>query len=74
MLTVFQSTARLHDNFVLVPADKASNNIVFVYKYYYYECQSNFVYIEMTAIMVDLVWNWMVSLGFTCTRNIHELR
>jgi hypothetical protein len=29
---------RLHDNFVLVPADKESNNLVFVYNYYYYEC------------------------------------
>ena len=24
---------------VIVPADKASNNIVFVFKSYYYECQ-----------------------------------
>ena len=32
---------RLHDNFVLVPADKASNNIVFVCKKYYYECLLN---------------------------------
>ena len=29
---------RLHDQFVLVPADKASNNIVFVCKAYYYKC------------------------------------
>jgi hypothetical protein len=32
---------RLHDNFVLVPADKASNNIVFVCKNFYYECLLN---------------------------------
>ena len=32
---------RLHDNFVLVPADKASNNIVVVCKKYYYECLLN---------------------------------
>ena len=28
----------LHDKYVIVPADKASNNIVFVCKSYYYEC------------------------------------
>jgi len=32
---------RLHENFVLVPADKASNNIVFVCKSYYYNCLFN---------------------------------
>ena len=28
----------LHDKYVIVPADKVSNNIVFVCKSYYYEC------------------------------------
>ena len=28
----------LHDNYAIVPADKASNNIVFVCKSYYIEC------------------------------------
>jgi hypothetical protein len=28
----------LHDKYVIVPADKASNNIVFVCKSYYFEC------------------------------------
>jgi hypothetical protein len=28
----------LHDKYVIGPADKASNNIVFVCKSYYYEC------------------------------------
>ena len=28
----------LHDKYVIVPADKASNNIVFVSKSYYFEC------------------------------------
>jgi hypothetical protein len=32
---------RLHDNFVLVQADKGSNNIVFVCKNYCYECLLN---------------------------------
>ena len=27
-----------HDKYVIVPADKASNNIVFVCKSYYFEC------------------------------------
>ena len=26
---------RLHDDFVLVPADKAANNVIFVHKKYY---------------------------------------
>ena len=38
---VVNELQRLHDNFVLVPADKASNNIVFVCKNYYYECLLN---------------------------------
>jgi hypothetical protein len=38
---VVNKLRRLHDNFVLVPADKASNNIVFVCKNYYYECLLN---------------------------------
>jgi hypothetical protein len=28
----------LHDKYVIVPADKASNNIVFVCKSYFFEC------------------------------------
>jgi hypothetical protein len=28
----------LHDKYAIVPADKASNNIVFVCKSYYFEC------------------------------------
>jgi hypothetical protein len=28
----------IHDKYVIVPADKASNNIVFVCKSYYFEC------------------------------------
>jgi hypothetical protein len=38
---VVNELRRLHDNFVLVPADKASNNIVVVCKNYYYECLLN---------------------------------
>jgi hypothetical protein len=40
---VVNELRRLHayDNFVLVPADKASNKIVFVRKNYYYECILN---------------------------------
>jgi hypothetical protein len=38
---VVNELRRLHDNFVMVPADKASNNIVFVCKNYYYECLLN---------------------------------
>jgi hypothetical protein len=40
---------RLHDNFVLVPADKASNNIVLVCKKYYYECLLNELGITSTS-------------------------
>jgi hypothetical protein len=35
---VVNKLRRLHDKFVLVPADRASKNIVFVCKNYYYEC------------------------------------
>jgi hypothetical protein len=35
---VVNELLRLHYNFVLVPTDNASNNIVFVCKNYYYEC------------------------------------
>jgi hypothetical protein len=38
---VVNELRRLNDNFVLNPADKASNNIVFVCKNYYYECLLN---------------------------------
>ena len=30
--------ADLHDRFVIVPADKASNNVVFICKTYYFSC------------------------------------
>jgi hypothetical protein len=35
---VMKATMTLHDKYVTVPVDKASNNIVFVCKSYYYEC------------------------------------
>jgi hypothetical protein len=38
MSTLTITTMTLHDKSVIVPADKASNNIVFVCKSYYYEC------------------------------------
>jgi hypothetical protein len=38
---VVNELRRLHDNFVLNPADKASNNIFFVCKNNYYECLLN---------------------------------
>ena len=38
---VMNELQRLHEHFVLVPADKASNNIVFVCKSYYYSCLLN---------------------------------
>ena len=37
---VIKHLTDLHDRFVLVPADKASNNIVFVCKAYFYSCLS----------------------------------
>jgi hypothetical protein len=38
---VVNESCRMHDNFVLVPADKASNNFVFVCEKFYYECLLN---------------------------------
>jgi hypothetical protein len=46
---VVNELRRLHENFVLVPADKASNNIVFVCKNYYYECLLNELGITSTS-------------------------
>ena len=31
----------LHDRYVVVPADKAANNVVFICKTYYYQCLVN---------------------------------
>jgi hypothetical protein len=39
---------RLHEEFVLVPADKACNNIVFVCKAHYYNCIINELGINST--------------------------
>ena len=39
---------RLHEEYVLVPADKASNNIVFVCKAHYYQCIINELGINST--------------------------
>ena len=36
--TVSSCLSELHDKYVIVPADKASNNVVFVCKKYYYIC------------------------------------
>jgi hypothetical protein len=49
------NNGRLHDNFVLVPADKASNNIVFVCKNYYYECLLNELGFTSTSFDYDYV-------------------
>ena len=35
---VVSQMSDLHDRFVIVPADKASNNVVFICKTYYYSC------------------------------------
>jgi hypothetical protein len=38
---VLNKLRKLHDNFVLVPANKEGKNTVFVCKTYYYECLLN---------------------------------
>ena len=35
---VISNLADLHDHYVIVPADKAPNNVVFVFKTYYLSC------------------------------------
>ena len=37
-LQLIEHLADLHNRYVIVPADKASNNVVFVCKTYYFEC------------------------------------
>ena len=38
---VVSELSSLHNNYVVVPADKASNNIVFICKAHYYNCLTN---------------------------------
>ena len=45
---VVEEINRLHEEYVLVPADKASNNIVFVCKAHYYQCIINELGINST--------------------------
>jgi hypothetical protein len=42
----------LHDKYVIVPADKASNNIVFVCKSYYFECLIKELGINRTPLVI----------------------
>ena len=35
---VYRYLEDLHDHFVIVPADKAPNNVVFICKAFYYSC------------------------------------
>ena len=39
--SVWECLDALHDKYVVVPADKASNNIIFVCKQYYIQCLKN---------------------------------
>jgi hypothetical protein len=43
----------LHDKYVIVPADKASNNIVFVCKSYYFETDHH----DITEILLKVALN-----------------
>ena len=45
---VINELDRLHEEYVLVPADKACNNIVFVCKAHYYNCILNELGINST--------------------------
>jgi hypothetical protein len=58
---VVNELRRLHDNFVLVPADKASNNIVFVCKNYYYECL-----LRLSIPQVSEIENALFHYQFIC--------
>jgi hypothetical protein len=56
MRTIFKKSEvvnelrRLHGNFMLVPADEASNNLAFVCKNYYYECLLNELGFTSTSV------------------------
>ena len=52
----------LHDKYVVVPADKAANNFVFVCKTYYYQCLIN----ELGITKTDATYR-------QCTFNIDEI-
>ena len=59
--------SHLHDNYVVVPAEKASSNIVFVYKSHYIDCvikelcfdnsRGNPTYTSMTLTKVEILDN-----------------
>jgi hypothetical protein len=53
---VVNQLRRLYDNFVLVPADNASNNFVFVCKNYYYECLLNELRFTFTSGNPSYTW------------------
>jgi hypothetical protein len=47
----------LHDRYAIVPADKASNNIVFVCKSYYFEClikELGIMYLSLYGVLWNL--------------------
>ena len=52
---VTEHLADLHKRYVIVPADKASNNVVFVCKTYYFEC------LQRELELDDSIFNLLIS-------------
>ena len=77
---VISDLSHLHNKYVIVPADKASNNIVFICKAYYYDClinelginnsQGNSTYKHTTLSKEEILDNHksvLCSFGITTT-------
>jgi hypothetical protein len=84
--SVLTELSGLHDKYVIVPADKASNNIVFVCKAYYYDClikelgigdtTINPTYQHSTFAKEDIISNHMSvisSFGITINEEDYDL-
>jgi hypothetical protein len=71
---VTKHLSHLHDNYVVVPAEKSSSNIVFVYKSHYIDClikelyidnsRGNPTYTSMTLTKVEILDNHGFVLCF----------
>ena len=79
---VIKCLEELHEKFVVVPADKASNNIIFICKKYYLQCllnelnlygnsQTNSTYKRMSLSKQEIILNH-ASFMTSCNINLSE--
>jgi hypothetical protein len=65
----------LHDKYVIIPADKASNNIVFVCKSYYFKCLIKELGINNSTYATKRVNSFTIFLLslFYCRQNLCQV-